>query len=277
MRLNTTLAIGEGPKKRVSREGWAALAVLGLSGACGSSRPPAAESVSVLVLETGASRTDEPPAGDRQRAPDVAPDRIRDSTQASSATGSIEEQLGLLAVPISFRLDAFHPAVRLDYISVREVGPDSVKKVLEETGAPCAVAHLPSACLAKLEELERNAAQMVPKRGHTSMVYVVTVQGDQPRLWRTENELKTLLGPIDTLAEAWFWLFLKKRVEPYCGIQLPGCEARVGDEFELRARKEYRCGVYVFTDSVYRVSASGAIRLMRRRGEKRGAGQCAIP
>ncbi|MFT3924038.1 MAG: hypothetical protein QM778_16000 [Myxococcales bacterium] len=167
-----------------------------------------------------------------------------------------------------FRLEQLRLSVQPDFMVLRSREQSSAFQDLATRGTACGTAADMARCEERVARAER---QVEADPSVQDAVYVLTLSGEEPRVWLGPRELKQLLGEIDTAAEARLWLYAERKLWPACGLQLPACERALADGFEIRSRVEHRCGATLFT---HHVARSGAVKVLARSD---APGPCGIP
>lgn len=150
----------------------------------------------------------------------------------------------------------------VDYLAIVELRA-GVKLVLGERGTVCAGASDEATCrqaVSKLEdELPRPEKKECLAQICTGLVYVLTTQGDAASVVHSVDELRTLLGPIDTSREAWLLAQVALGATPHaCGdAELSAYRPLQTGGYELRERAfTQRCRPVEKSEIIYRVDDS---------------------
>ena len=165
------------------------------------------------------------------------------------------------------RGDRLALAIPVDYLVVKRVVPwETTGETCAVRGEPCAGAPDDGACQRALHELEKKSAPAaVPCPGGLSCperMYVITTRGATPQLWSSAEQLRQLLGPIDTVDDAWLLAQAAEHLPPYvCGDAETSAARAVGSGYELRERRYTKnCDPIELTEHTYRVERDGAVR-----------------
>jgi len=166
------------------------------------------------------------------------------------------------------RARASRPTITIeaDYLIIKRVRAYDTATVAER-GEACTGATSKSACQSVLGELERTGAptaQPCPVSGDgdcPERMYVLTTHGDTPQLWSSPEQIRQLLGPIDTADDAWLLAQAVNHVPHYmCGDRDFSAIRADADGYELRERQyTSRCPVEL-TEYRHRVNRDGTVR-----------------
>lgn len=186
---------------------------------------------------------------------------------APGSTGDSPPELEL-----RHRGDALRPVLELDYLAVRRLVRTTWSQLasIAQRGTACERATQPAACIAALEQLDARFANeegaRCPGLECPGFTYVLTTRGDEAAVWSTPAELRRLLGPIDTPAEAWLMAQVAVRAGPYlCGEDEFAAHRSVAGGFELRERRYTRaCHPVELSEIVYRVTTDGLVKASPR-------------
>lgn len=103
-------------------------------------------------------------------------------------------------------------------VAIKRVVPHQTMAYAER-GAACGGAKDKVACLRELRELEKTAAPAAiscPGSGDCPQrTYVLTTHGDTPQLCGSPEQIRRLLGPIDTADDAWLLAQAVENATPY--------------------------------------------------------------
>jgi hypothetical protein len=168
-----------------------------------------------------------------------------------------------------FRAAALKPAFEADYLSVRRQVPSAPRQTLAQRGNPCVGAVDAAECTRGLERLEQRfvaTAAKCERLDCAGAVYVLTTRAGEPRLWSKAEELPTLLGAIDTPAEAWLVAQMALGALPYlCGDAEFSAQRATPAGFELRERRyTQRCRPAELAEFVYRIASDGSAQQLSR-------------
>jgi hypothetical protein len=157
-------------------------------------------------------------------------------------------------------------AIPVDYLAVKRVVPWEMGPLTyAERGRPCAGAADESACQKALLELEkRSAPAPVPCPAELACperMYVITTHGATPQLWSSAEQLRQLLGPIDTADDAWLIAQAAEHLPPYSCADVETSAVRVvAGGYELRMRQcTKNCEPIEYTEHTYRVDRDGTV------------------
>lgn len=240
------------PEWRKALRDGALVVGLVLLGACGEASPPVAPVPAVAP---------EVPAPQPQPVQPAAPVFAAFPCPPPSADDARER------TEIAFRAAALQPAFEADYLSVRR--DDKPPQAMAERGSACAGAADAAACTRALEQLEKQFAKSAPKCEQldcAGAVYVLTTRAGEPRLWSKPEEVRELLGAIDTAAEAWLVAQVALGAMPYlCGDADVSAQQATPAGFELRERRyTKRCKPAELSELVYRVASDGVAQAVSR-------------
>jgi len=157
-------------------------------------------------------------------------------------------------------------AVPVDSLLVKRVSGDQ-REVMAESGTPCSGATDAAACRSAIAELERKDSPATTPCGDfrcEERAFAITTRGDVARLWITPAQIRELLGPIDSPADAWLLMQADKREPPYlCGDADYAAQRVVEGGYELRVRRYTNgCRPLEQIEVVYRVGRDGAVQLL---------------
>jgi hypothetical protein len=171
-------------------------------------------------------------------------------------------------------------AVDVDYLEVVSHGGGHTDVTVVERGAKCSGAADAAACTAELSRQRQAWLQSQPScsdcRGTT---LILTTHRDHVAQWSLPNELLTLLGPIDSPADAWLLLMARDGLPPYaCGDASASAYRILRDRIEL-SRQEWTssCRPIERVAIVQAVDRSGEIKNVSRSVVERDVDGCIKP
>jgi hypothetical protein len=175
---------------------------------------------------------------------------------------------------------ALTPAVDVQYVEVISEGGGHDAVIVAERGAKCSGATNAAACDAELSRLKQAWLRARPRcedcRGAT---LVLTTRGDEVAQRTRPDEIVSLLGAIDSPAEAWLLLMVRDGGPPYtCGDPSVSGYRVSSDGIEL-SRQEWTstCRPVERVEIVESFARNGAARTLRRTVVEREMEACFVP
>jgi serine/threonine protein phosphatase PrpC len=139
-----------------------------------------------------------------------------------------------------------------------------------QRGQPCSAASAPAECLASYRQ--RRLELSPPRRpctddhGCPSSACAVTTLGDKVQTWCSEAELRSLVGTVDSAAEAFLLAHAQSGAAlPICGVAEMSAFRKQAEGYELRERRYTKaCRPVERTEFIYLVRSDGGSRLLSR-------------
>jgi len=163
------------------------------------------------------------------------------------------------------------PSAEVDYLDVRRVVHDSGLSIVMH-GKPCGATQAAS-CMSQLKELEHAPPPSAPdlsacpNRLCPEVVYALATQGDRAFRVESTDDLRTLLGTVDTPTEAWLLAMSNSRVG---GLSCDDAETagyrEERPDFVLRMRWfSQTCEPIEKSEALFRVASTGQVTMTDRR------------
>jgi hypothetical protein len=136
-------------------------------------------------------------------------------------------------------------------------------RTVARIGTECPDATSESRCRDLIASAELNALSSMLKTGSlaASETYFVVGNGDSFSVLSSAHDMRSLLGPTDTPAEAWLWLMRSTGISTFsCNSAESSAHKRDPSGFELRVRRATN-GCRPLTEAVitYRVAPDGMV------------------
>ncbi len=164
---------------------------------------------------------------------------------------------------------ALKVAKAVDFLSVRWVMGEATESI-GEVGEACARANDQAACRAKLQteverhELTRTTCSEAPGAVCAQMVYALTTERDEVRVWRSAPEFQELIGSIRSPEAAWLLAQAELKASPYlCDLPDFAAQRATNEGYLLRERRyTKRCAPQELKEFIYRVTPAGVVTLV---------------
>jgi hypothetical protein len=169
-----------------------------------------------------------------------------------------------LARELRARGSSLKLAVPVDHLTVTRVS-GTEREPVAVVGDACSGASDAAACQKALDELVRAAPASTPCDSENyrciESVYAVTTTGDAVKLWTSPEQMRELLGEIDSPSEAWVLAQAKEHEPPYlCDDEDSSAQRTIEGGYELRVRRYTKgCRPLEKTELVYRIGRDGAV------------------
>ena len=145
------------------------------------------------------------------------------------------------------------------------------------TGQQCATASDPAACQTALEEARAAEGFHGACFDVCTSYFLATTRGDEVKTWASLQELRELLGSVETSQDAALLAYASGYALS-CGKLEEGAVKRNPDgSFNVVGTKGFACGEGTeFTQHVLRVSKNGEVSELENHVLERGTGGCAV-
>lgn len=152
-------------------------------------------------------------------------------------------------------------------------------QALARIGDECPSDESQSVCRDLFWSVELGALESLGLQGSARHTYFVVGTGNSFSALTTDDELRALLGPVDTPAEAWFWLMRSTGIGTFsCGAIEDSAHRNGPSGIELRVRRSVNaCRPLTEALITYRVAPDGSVVEVERDIVRDEPDGCVVP
>ncbi|RKG64444.1 ferritin-like domain-containing protein [Corallococcus sp. CA054B] len=168
-------------------------------------------------------------------------------------------------------------SIELRQITSYDIEAPALYETRDSTGQACATATDPGACRTALEEARPHDGFFATCTLLCTKYFLATTRGDEVKTWTSLQELKALLGNVETRQDAALVAFASG-YELACGDLERGAVKRNPDgSYNIVGTRGFACGEGSdLTQHVVRVSTNGDVTEVEKHVLEKGTGTCAV-